>query len=372
MNIGVDIRALTPEKRSGVGSYIFEALKNIIKLDHENQYYLLNSGFKNKFVLPPELQAPNVHLVHIKISNKLINFALFFNLIKDIAKFFPVSLDLFWMPNINFVKLDEKIPLILTIHDLSFLHSKNFYSLKRKYWHTFVNVKFLVERSKSIIAVSQNTQRDIMRFFTVNEEKIKIIYPGLQYQTMTVERAKEIVKNLNIADNFFLFLGTLEPRKNINSIIQAFDQYHCEYPKAELVLVGNKGWLYQRLLWAIKKRPYIKYFGFLDGDIKDALYCLSQAFIWPSFYEGFGFPPLEATMHGRPVITSYKTSLPEIMQKQALYVDPYNSAEIYQLLKALTEDDDLKVKMIQKAKEFSFVAWPQQAQTIINLFKKCV
>lgn len=372
MNIGVDIRALTPEKRSGVGSYIFEALQNIIQLDHNNQYYLLSSGLKNKDYFPSELKADNVHKVHIAWPNKILNIFLFLNLGKDLSKFFPIKLDLLWLPNINFVKLDKETPLLLTIHDLSFLHSKNFYSLKRKWWHKLVNVKFLVERAKYIIAVSNNTKRDVMRFFTVNEEKIRVIYPGIQHKPMDLVTAKEMTKDLGISDNFFLFLGTLEPRKNISSIIKAFDRYHLEYPETELVLVGNKGWMYHKLLLAIKKRSYVKYFGFIKGDIKDALYFLAQGLIWPSFYEGFGFPPLEATMHGKPVITSYKTSLPEIMQKQAMYVDPYNVSEIYQLMKILTEDKEFTQKIQEQAKNFSFFKWPQQAKIIIDLFKKCV
>ncbi len=370
MNIGVDIRALTAENRSGVGSYIFEALRHIIKIDQKNQYYFFNSGLSNIY-FPKELEAENVHHVHLKVPNKILNFCLYFGLYFKLEKYFPVKLDLFWLPNINFINLDTEIPLLVTIHDLSFLHSQNFYSFKRKWWHKLINVKALVEKAKYIIAVSQNSKRDLIRFFTVNEEKIQVIYPGLQYQAMTKEKALAMTEDFKLAENFFIFLGTLEPRKNVEGIIKAFDRYHLEYPDAELVLVGNKGWVYHELLLSIKKRPYVRYLGFIIGDKRDALYFLSQALIWPSFYEGFGFPPLEATMHGKPVITSYKTSLPEIMRTQALYVDPYNSGEIYQLLKALTADKDLYEHISQGAHKFSFVSWPKQAQKIINLFEKC-
>ncbi|MCB9802674.1 glycosyltransferase family 4 protein [Candidatus Nomurabacteria bacterium] len=371
MKIGIDIRALTPSKRSGIGSYIFWAIKNIIELDQENEYYLFSSGRKKAKFFPKEFEAKNVQHFHLNFPNKLLNLAFFFGFGPSLNKFFPVKLDLFWLPNINFIKLDPETKLILTIHDLSFLHSKNFYDLKRKLWHKLVNVRSLAERAKQIISVSQHTKRDVMRFFTVEEDKIKVVYPGIQHYQINKETAKKVVKDLNIADKFFIYLGTLEPRKNIESVIKAFDRYHLEYPETDLVLVGNKGWLYQKLLLSIKKRPYVKYLGFIDGLQKDALYSLSQALIWPSFYEGFGFPPLEATMHKKPVITSYKTSLPEIMQNQALYVDPYNVSEIYQLLKLISTDQALLDRISKGAENFKFYFWPEQAQRIINLLKKC-
>jgi glycosyltransferase involved in cell wall biosynthesis len=372
MNIGIDIRALSPVKRSGVGNYIFHAIENIIKHDNKNQYYLFSSGWRAEDYLPKELIADNVHHVHYKTSNKLFNIRLIFNIAPKIDKLFPVKLDIFWLPNINFTRLSPKLPLIVTIHDLSFLHSKHFYSLKRKWWHRLVNVRRLVERAQKIIAVSRHTKRDIIRFFTVPDEKIKVIYPGASVVPMDKETANKLLAPYNLQNNFYLFLGTLEPRKNIEGIIKAFDQYHLEYPDTDLVLVGNKGWVYQKLLHSIKKRKYIKYLGFITSPTKDALYFSTQGLIWPSFYEGFGFPPLEVTYHGRPVITSYKTSLPEIMRAKAMYVDPYNSAEIYQLLKALREDDGL-IENIEKSNQTLFMPiWEEQANKIIKLLKECV
>ncbi|MBT4349821.1 glycosyltransferase family 4 protein [bacterium] len=372
MNIGIDIRALSPVKRSGVGNYVFHAIEHLISNDQNNQYYLFSSGWRASDYLPVELSADNIHHVHYKTSNKLFNLRLLLNIAPKIDKLFPVKLDLFWLPNINFLNLSKNLPMILTVHDLSFLHSKHFYSLKRKWWHTLINVRRLVDRANKIIAVSDNTKRDIMRFFTVAEDKVKVIYPGASVKQMDKVKADKLLAKHNLPAKFYLFLGTLEPRKNIAAIIKAFDKYHQEYPDTYLVLVGNKGWVYQKLLRSIKKRTYIKYLGFIPSPIKDALYFSSQGLIWPSFYEGFGFPPLEATFHGRPVITSYKTSLPEIMRSQALYVDPYNSAEIYQLLKSLREDKDLLANIKNSSQGFFMPVWSKQVKKIIKLFEECV
>ena len=371
MNIGIDIRALAIVKRSGVGTYVFHALRNIVAIDQENDYYLFSSGRKNKLVLPKELQRKNIKHVHLFWPNKLLNLIWLFGFGPTIDSLFPVKLDVVWLPNINFYKLKPKTPLILTIHDLSFLHSQKFYSFKRKWWHTLVNVRKIVDRANFVISVSHNTKRDIMRFFTIAEEKIKVIYPGVDSKKVDQEKAKQFLAKYKISPNYFIYLGTLEPRKNIDNIIKAFDKYHIDYPEVDLVLVGNKGWIYQRLLRDVKKRKYIKYLGFIDSPTKDFLYALSQGLIWPSFYEGFGFPPLEATWHQVPVIISYKTSLPEIMKSQALYIDPYNPADLYQVLKELTMDNRLREKIKDSAKEFQVPNWPEQSQKIINLFKQC-
>src|SRR3989339_306383 len=368
MKIGVDIRTLSFDQRSGVGNYVFHTLQDILAQDKVNTYYLFSAGLK-KFHLPTSLKKDNVIHLHIVWPNKLLNLALLFNLLKDFAKFSPVILDVFWLPNLNFFRINDNTPLMLTIHDLSFLHSRHFYSFKMKWWHSLVNIKKLINRADQILAVSLNTKRDIMRFFTVREEKLSVVYPSLHFHHMTQVLAEELTRDLNLNKKFFLFLGTVEPRKNIKSIIKAFDIYHQDYPEIDLLLVGNKGWLYNPLFRLLKKRDYIKYLGFIAGKKRDALYFLSLALIWPSFYEGFGFPPLEATVQGKPVIVSYKTSLPEIMQTQALYVDPYNPAEIYQLLKQLTTDKNLEQYIIDKAKKFAIPDKFKQTQAILNIFK---
>ena len=371
MNIGIDIRALAPSKRSGVDNYIFYAVKYILQTDKENNYYLFSAGRRKKLNLPDELQTANVQHIHKNISNKWLNLRFLFGRGPNLDSFFPVKLDCLWLPNINFIKITKDLPLLLTIHDLSFLHSKHFYSLKRKWWHKLINVKKLIDQANKIIAVSDNTQRDIIRFFTITEDKIKVIYPGASVVPMNEDKARRLIAPYKIKKDFFLYLGTLEPRKNIECIIKAFNRYQQEYPQTELVLIGNKGWIYQKLLRSVRKRSYIKYLGFVDSPIKDAFYFLSQGLLWPSFYEGFGFPPLEATFHQVPVITSYKTSLPEIMKNQALYVDPYNVSEIYQLLKNLTEDKNFRKQVCDSSKDFVVPAWPQQVKEIINLFKQC-
>lgn len=367
MKIGIDIRAINSPKLTGVGAYVLNAVKNIVEKDKDNQYFLLSSGFNKDTKSWINFKNINATHKHIYIPNKVLNLSLLSNIGPHFLKYFHQDMDLLWLPNINFYKSNKKIPFILTIHDLSFLHSKEFYSIKRKLWHRFVKVERLVEKADKIIAVSHNTKRDIVRFFGVDESKIKVINPGIDAHKMNDDLAHRLIQDYKISDKFFVYVGTIEPRKNIASIIKAFDIYHKEHPDTELIIVGGKGWIYEKLFKSIQKRKYVKYLNYVSGPKKDALYYLSQGLIWPSFYEGFGFPPLEATFNGTPVIVSYKTSLPEIMKNQAIYIDPYNVADIYNALESLN-DKKLIDDLHEKSKLFDIPTWETQASEIIDLF----
>lgn len=367
MNIAIDIRALSNRRLSGIGNYIYNSIKNIVEQDLTNEYWLFSSGLKDNISPWLDIKKENVHHLHYKIPNKLLHASILAGFGPKIVRKIPADIDLIWLPNLNFYKYDSKIPTVLTIHDLSFLHSHEFYSLKRRIWHKLINVRKLVNSADKIIAVSENTKRDIIRFFTVPEDKIKVINPGVSVTKMDNQSAKKLIEKFNLKNKYFIYVGTLEPRKNIINIIQAFDRIKKKYSDVDLVIVGSKGWVYRNVINMINKRDYIHYLNYVKSPEKDALYFLSQGLIWPSFYEGYGFPPLEATFHKVPVISSYKTSLPEIMKQQALYVDPYNVSDTYQLIDQLLSDKKLKNNIIQSAENFTIPDWSKQAKKILEI-----
>lgn len=370
MKIGIDIRALGSKHLTGIGVYIINAIRNILAIDHENEYYLFSSGLKKDIYTDLDFNQANVHHVHINSSNKLINLNILAGRSSNVCDNFFKSVDLFWMPNLNFCNLEKCGPTILTVHDLSFLHSREFYSLKRRYWHKLIHVDRLVNLSTHIIAISENTTRDLMRFFSLAEDKITVINPGIEYTTLDDDRANSLLSKLDLPDKYFMYVGTLEPRKNIDSIIKAFDRYHREYPDVHLLIVGSKGWIYSNILRQIKKRNYIHYLNYVASPLKDALYHKSMGLVWPSFYEGYGFPPMEAIAHKKPVILSYKTSLPEIVKHQALYVDPYNVSDIYKALISLSRDKKLLEQFNTSVSKFELPTWDKQAHKIIKVFNK--
>lgn len=368
MKIAVDIRSLGSGNMTGVGHYLYNSLNNMIAKGQDFSWLLLNTGLKNSQA--PIWSQKNVSYHHLRLPNKIINTASSLSVGPSIADIADNDVDLLWLPNINFFIPKKNIPYILTVHDLSFLHSHSFYSLKRKIWHKLVGVKKLIEQASALVVVSENTKRDIIRFFSIAEDKIFVVYPGVEYQKISTDEAKKLTSHLDLPNKYFLFVGTLEPRKNVLGLIKAFDILHREHPDYNLVLVGGRGWMYKGLLKEIKKRKYIQYLGYQQNPIKDAIYKLSYAFIWPSFYEGFGFPPLEAMAHKKPVISSYKTSLPEILKNQAIYIDPYNVADMFQAMKALVEDQHLYLSLITENSDT--LDWGEQSQEILNIFKKVI
>lgn len=368
MKIAVDVRSLSGKNLTGVGHYLYNSLNNLIAQDQNVIWYLVNSGLKKKSLDLPT--GSNIFVKNLKIPNKIINTSGLLSFGPSIDDVLDKDIDLLWLPNINFFYKKKNIPFILTIHDLSFLHSHSFYSLKRKIWHRLLGVKKLIEQAKALVVVSENTKRDIIRFFSIAEDKIFVVYPGVDYQKLSTDEAKKITANLALPEKYFLFVGTLEPRKNVSGLIKAFDLLHEQYPDFELVLVGGRGWMYKGLLREIRRRKYVRYLGYQKNPIKDAIYKLSYAFIWPSFYEGFGFPPLEAMAHKKPVISSYKTSLPEILRQHAIYIDPYNISDMFRAMKMLVEDRHLYLSMITTNAEI--LNWEKQSQDILAIFKKVI
>lgn len=368
MNIGIDIRALSSPAVSGVGNYILGALGGLLTIDKNNQYYLFSSGMKKENFAWLPFQQHNVHYIHYLFPNKLLNLTILSPWPIDIIQKIPVKLDLFWLPNINFFKTKSPLPVVLTIHDLSFLQGERFYSYKRKIWHRAVALTRLINSAAKILVVSDNTKRDLVKFFSTNGTKIEVIRPGLNMALLNQNEIDNIAQSLALPEKYFLFVGTVEPRKNLSAVVQAFSDFCQDFPDYHLVIAGNRGWLYQPILKKIKDRPRIHYLDYVSAAQKNILYSRCQALIWPSFYEGYGFPPLEALYFQAPVITSYKTAMPEILKNKVLYIDPYNVADITRAMTAIVTDTNLITDLKKSAQAFVPPPWSQQALQILKLF----
>ncbi|MBU2214389.1 glycosyltransferase family 4 protein, partial [Patescibacteria group bacterium] len=333
--------------------------------------------------------------------NKLLNYLLFkfFNYPK-IDK--ELRVDVFFMPHINFIGLSFGSKSLITVHDLSFLRNPKFFSLRKNFWHNMINVSKLLKKFKQIIAISENTKRDIIELCGISPDKIKVIYSGVgeEYKQITnlnlielkdtecsighsvskaieAKRLNEVKQKYNLPDNFILYLGTIEPRKNIEGIIKAYNQLRIDNSELEdvkLIIVGGKGWKSKNIYkeWDLSEyKDDIKFLDYISSENKVYLYNLASVFLYPSFYEGFGFPPLEAMACGTPVIASYSSSLPEVIGDAGLLVDPYNITEIANALKQILLNKDLSDKLIKKgleqAKQFS---WIKTAREYLEVFSR--
>ncbi|MFH1427089.1 MAG: glycosyltransferase family 1 protein [Patescibacteria group bacterium] len=383
MNIGIDIRTLMDSQYSGVSEYTYNLVKEILRLDKVNQYKLFYNSGRDVSGRIPKFISENVEVVSTHYPNKLYNY------IMQKTFRYPkidqlLGVDLFFMPHIGFASLSNKCKSILTIHDLSFIRYQKFYSLRKNLWHKLVNTKKLLNQFDTIIAVSENTKSDIIELGGVDNSKVKVIYSAVEGQFRKISKEEPDFNNLDVIRakydlpwDFILFLGTIEPRKNIIGLIKAFSILkvnNSNLKSLKLVIAGGQGWKSKSIFKEWEKSKYkadIKFLGYVDREDKVYLYNLAKIFIYPSFYEGFGFPPLEAMSSGTPVVSSNISSLPEIMGGAALLVDPYNVNRLAKSIEKVLLDDGIRKKLIAKgfdwARQFS---WQQTAQNYLALWHK--
>lgn len=378
MKIGIDIRTLMDARYSGVSEYALNLVKEILKLDHDNEYRLFYNCY-GECPNIPKFEGGKAEVVKYNYPNKIFNYLLakIFNQPKIDKK---LGVDLFFMPHINFIGLAGGAKSVITIHDLSFLRYPEFFSARKNFWHSMVNVKKLLKKFDTIAAVSENTKRDIVELCGVAESKVKVIYSGVgkEYVRITNNQetiTKQVKNKYDLPDKFVLYLGTIEPRKNVDGIIRAYNKLRAASPELrdyKLIIAGAKGWKSEKIYEAWKKSEYmndIKFLDYIDSEDKVFLYNLAGVFVYPSFYEGFGLPPLEAMACGCPVVASYSASLPEVVGDAGLMVDPYDVNAMAGAIKEILTDASLKNKLVERglkqAKKFS---WEKTAKEYFEIF----
>lgn len=384
MIIGIDIRTLMDTRYSGVSEYTLNLVNALLKLDSKNEYRLFYNAAKDISASLPKFDYPNVKIIKKSIPNKILNY-LFFKFFNSPKIDKLLKADVFFMPHINFIGLTppppplikegSKCESILTIHDLSFLRYPEFFSARKNFWHKMINVKKLASRFDKIVAVSENTKRDIVDLCGVEPEKIKVIYSGAEDIYKQNHELENIRKKYDLPEKFILFLGTVEPRKNIDGLIGAYEilrEKNGDLAQYKLVIAGGRGWkskeIYKRRENS-KYRSDIKFLGYIEKKDKVYLYNLASLFVYPSFYEGFGFPPLEAMACGTPIITGLSSSLPEIIGNAGLMVDPYNTNDLAVAMEKVLTDDDLRNNLIQKGLErVKNFSWEKAAENYLKLF----
>ena len=289
------------------------------------------------------------------------------------------NLDILHIPGFAGPVFNGKYKKITTVHDLiGMVYPQNLGFVSRFYWQRWL--PFCVKNSDFIIADSENTKKDIVQFLNVPENKIRVIYlaAGLSFIKFHENSSKRELLNevYNITSKYILNVGTIEPRKNIVRLIEAFDLYIKETADKELnlVIAGKKGWDYEkchRKVVELDLAEKVIFCDYVSDEHLPILYNYAEALVYPSFYEGFGLPVLESMSCGTPVICSKVSSLPEICGESALYVDPKNVNSIKDALIEMFSDynirESLSVKALKQASKFS---WDKTIQNTIEVYKK--
>jgi len=335
------------KQRTGVGEYAYELLDAVFKNADDNQYFLFYNSYKDVSDNIPKWNYENVHYLFTRWPNKLFSLFTWLGFIK-LDRLIKQKVDWFFAPNINFLSLSRKTKFILTVHDLSFEILPECYTWKRRLWHKALRPKKMCRRADIILTPSENTRRDVMREWWIEGDKIKVLYPGLssvigypsnsagrQISDNNEPRSEEIKRKYGLPDKYILYLGTIEPRKNILGIIEAYKKSLLLNDKYMLVVAGASGWKNEEVLESLEKTTGVKYIGYVKDEDKAMLYKNADLFVFPSLYEGFGLPVLEALACGTPVITSDRSSLSEVFGDHATLVNPNNISEISRAMKVV-------------------------------------
>ena len=384
MKIGIDISTLTDAYFSGVSEYSYNLIKKIIEKDKKNEYILYFNSFAPKNLEIKSFKYPHVKIMQTRYPNKF-----FKHIMQNLFKYPKVdkilgNVDLFFSPNLNFFNYTRAPKKIITIHDLSFVRYPEFFSLRRNLWHKTINIKKTLRKYDKIVAVSRNTKNDLIELFDIPENKIQVIYSGVKNDLQKIgEQELNLIKNnhkfkqkYSLPEKFILYLGTIEPRKNIENIIKAFEMFLEKNSGAtghKLVIAGASGWKNKNIfkIWKNSlKKNNIKFIGYIDKKDKKYLYNLASLFIFPSYYEGFGFPPLEALACGCPVITANNSSLSEIIGDYSTLINPYDISSITKAIEShcLNKiDNNIFLEKFANIKEG--YSWDKCAEKYLNFFE---
>jgi glycosyltransferase involved in cell wall biosynthesis len=390
MKIGIDIRSLMDKKYSGVSWHTFFLLEEILRQDKQNEYALFYNSGRDISSRMPKFEQANVKVVATRYPNKIFNYLLqkilkwpkldklLFLSKESVPALSVAEGDIFWSPHLNFTALSQGVRRILTVYDLSFLDAPQFFSARQNFWHKILNAPKFMAQADILVAISENTKRDMVRLLGIDENKIKVIYCGVEKDFRRLEKTDEnlaaIKGKYNLPDKFILYLGTIEPRKNISGLLEAFERIadKPEFKDYQLVIVGGSGWKNSQIYRAIDNSKHgekIKLVGYIDNSEKIYFYNLCSVFCYPSFYEGFGLPVLEAMACGAPVVTSNTSSLPEVVGDAALLIDPNDEQTIAEALNALMSNEKLReaysARGLKRSKIFS---WGKAASEYIKLF----
>ncbi|PIZ55731.1 hypothetical protein COY23_04300 [bacterium (Candidatus Torokbacteria) CG_4_10_14_0_2_um_filter_35_8] len=378
MNIAIDCRVLIQGKYSGVEWYAIHLMESLFEIDQKNQYFLWYNQMREEPEDLPSFDFSNVKKVFSFYPKKIIALSgVLFNYPKIDERVMPEKIDIFFTPFFHILPISSSCKKVTTIHDLSFEYYPEFFKLKNKIFHKLAPRKE-ANTPEYIITDSESSRNDLISLYKVPKDKTTVIYPACGKEFKPITSKKKLAKvrdKYDLPEKFILQLGNIEPRKNHLATIHAFEKLKKEYNKdVRLVIAGKKAWRFRQVekaLFQPDSKDDIILTGYIDEKDKPALLSLAEVFVYPSFYEGFGIPVLEALACGTPVVASNNSSLSEVIGNAGFMVDAYKISELTLAIKELLEDKDLRKTLIERGfKQASKFSWKEGARQLLKVFEE--
>lgn len=363
MKIAIDIREAAGEK-AGKGWYTFHLVHSLLTQDKKNSYLLYTKekipGFDQfKNAKEKILQGPSLSW-HLQVA-------------RDIKK---EKADVFFAPTSYIIPaiLSPEIKSIMVVHDLvAFLfakdHNKKAVLLEKLF------LKKALNKCSHVVTVSGNTKKDLTEKFNYSDKKISVIYPAAsdEFKPVSRDSLKNFIKKTHLPNKFFLAVSTIIPRKNYLNLLKAFLKFQKIHPEYHLIIVGKNGHKSEEVAQFIYDNylgKKVHLLGYLSNKSIVNLYSLAECLIFPSFYEGFGMPLVEAMQCGCPVISSNTSSMPEVVGNSAILINPHHEKEIFSAMKEIIENKKLKEELIKKGlKESRKFSWELSAKRLHGIIK---
>jgi glycosyltransferase involved in cell wall biosynthesis len=366
VRIGIDARKLHD---FGIGTYLRNLLRQLARLDHDTEFVLLS---RPQDVLALQRLGENFRAVsegagHYSLSEQIR---------------IPLALrrervTLFHAPH---YVLPPLVPCrsVVTIHDCIHLMFPQYLPNRLALGYAKTSIALATRRATRVMTVSETSKRDIIRFFGTSPDKIDVIYNAYDERFGAEPREDEshrVRERYQLRGQFVLYAGNVKPHKNLERLIEAFHIVRQRgLDQLKLVMIGDDISKYAALRRAVHRHQlhkYVRFLGYLPEDTLAAMYRLAAVFVFPSLYEGFGLPPLEAMASGTPVVTSNISSLPEVTGDAAILVDPYDPTAIadgiYRVLTDQALHSDLRAKGLARARQFS---WETSARRVHDIYRE--
>jgi len=369
MRIAIDIRKIN---EFGVGTYIWNLVRNLAGIDPQNEYLLIGShrNFHELGPLPPnfrQLYQPEEETLwkhHITIPFALRR----------------QNVDIVHVPH-HEAPFFNPSKLVVTMHDCVHLLFPHEDSSKFQNYRSYLQTKRVVESAKHVLAVSKSTKEDLINIFELPESKISVVHNALDERfafAYNPEERKHVLERYQLKDPFVLYSGKIRPHKNLHRLIEAFAVLKSElidddkYKNLKLIIIGDELSKHQYLRLTVIRsgaQQDVRFFGFVPYPILRVFYQSAALFAFPSLYEGFGLPPLEAMANRTPVIASNTSSLPEVLDDAAVLVNPENVFDIARGMKLILYDEVLRQRLIQKGiEQVSKFSWKLAAQKVLQIY----